>query len=60
MTNDDYKRVVATFPWRHEVQRTTKGALIKLLDKNGDEVPLTDLMHFMEFITGRIANKGGA
>ena len=60
MTDTDYKRVVATMPWRHEVTRTKSGALIKLIDRNGNEVPLTDLMYFMEFITGRIANKNGA
>ena len=61
MNNEEYERLKATMPWRHEVHKNGKGALIKLLDKDGQEVPLISLVHFMEFITGKIAqprNKG--
>lgn len=57
MNPDNYAALKATMPWRHEITPTTKGGNIRLLDKDGNEVPLISLVVFMEYITGKIASR---
>lgn len=57
MSPDEYAALKVTMPWRHEITPTAKGGNIRLLDKNGNEVPLISMVAFMEYITGKIASR---
>ncbi len=45
-----------TFPWRTEVQQVGAiGGLVKMFDRNGNEVPIFDMTGFLEVVTLKMA-----
>ena len=56
MTAKQLEAIKATFPWRTEVVQTHAiGGLVKLIDRNGDEVPIFDMTGFLEVVTQKMA-----
>lgn len=57
MTDEDYQAIRATFPWRR-MKVTTPGSNIqtfRVVDKNGSEVPIFDMIGILELLTGKLA-----
>lgn len=54
MTEAEYQALKATMPWTHKIVGGGFGGQVYVLDKNGEEVPLFDLIKFTEFITAKI------
>lgn len=56
MTAKQLEAIKATFPWRTEVvQMHPIGGLVKLIDRNGDEVPIFNMTGFLEVVTQKMA-----
>ena len=57
MTDEEYQAIRATFPWRR-MKTATPGSNIqtfKVVDKNGNEVPIFDMIGILELLTGKLA-----
>lgn len=54
MTDAEYQALKATMPWTHRVLGGGFGGQVQVLDKNGREVALFDMVKFLEFITAKI------
>lgn len=57
MNQEEFDAIKATFPWREQIIQTTRGGLVRVLDKNGQEVPLFTMTRFLAMITEKLAPK---
>lgn len=51
MTDEQFKQVQSTFPWTTQVIHTGIGGQVRMIDRNGQEVPLFAMTDFLQFIT---------
>lgn len=58
MTAERLEALKQTFPWRTVVQRVgAVGGIVRLFDRNGNEVPIFDMTGFLEVVTLKMAPK---
>lgn len=57
MDDEAYLRITSTMPWTRATKKHNGLVLVELRDKDGNEVPLFDLITFAEMISARIANR---
>lgn len=56
MTKEQLEALKATMPWKHRVLTHPQiGGLVEVIDNRGQEVPLFDMVAFLEVITARLA-----
>lgn len=55
MTDEEFQKAKATFPWSHTVVQNGLGGQVYVLDKSGKEVPLFTMVGVMERLTAHIA-----
>ena len=53
----DLEAVKATFPWQEQVMHSPVGGLVRMVDRNGNEVPLFTMTKFLMVITNHMAAK---
>ena len=54
MTDEQFAALRATMPWREHVTNTARGAVIQIIDRNNQEVPLFAMARFLVYITNRL------
>ena len=54
MTEEQFKAMQATFPWTTQIQPTGAGGLVRMIDRNGQEVGLFAMTDFLQFITRKL------
>lgn len=54
MTDEQFKQLQATFPWTTQILPTGAGGLVRMLDRNGQEVALFAMTDFLQFITRKL------
>jgi len=57
MTDEQYKAIKATFPWKTQVLSTGLGGLVQVLDNQGHEVPIFTMTELLELLTGQLAKE---
>lgn len=57
MNQKEFDAVKDTFPWTEQTFLTTNGAIVRVVDKNGNEVPLFTMTRFLVMITTKLAAK---
>ena len=57
MNQEEFDAIKATFPWRDQIVPTTRGGLVRVIDKNGNEVPIFTMTRFLAMITEKLAAK---
>lgn len=62
MTEPEYQALRLTFPWNQHLttQRGLRGGIVKMLDRNGAEVPLFTMTRFIEYLTNRLQPRAAA
>lgn len=57
MTDEEWQKAKATFPWTHEIEVNGLGGIIRLKDNKGKEVPLQTMVLVMERLTLHISKR---
>lgn len=58
MTPERLEAIKATFPWQTHVQNVGNvGGIVKVIDRNGNEVPIFDMTDFLGVVTLKMAPK---
>jgi len=57
VTEEAFLAAKATFPWTEHVVTNGRHTIIKLIDRNGQEVPLFTMTAFLTMITAKLASK---
>jgi hypothetical protein len=57
MTDEQFKQLQATFPWTHTVRPSGLGGHVQVINRFGQEVPLFDMIAFLEMITRKLEAK---
>jgi len=60
MTQEELDAITSTFPWTEQRVITPHGGLIRMLDKNGNEVSLLAMTAFLQFISRKVAKNAEA
>lgn len=56
MTKEQLEALKATMPWKHRVLTHPQlGGLVQVINNRGEEVPMFDMLAFLEVITARVA-----
>lgn len=56
MTDEQYQAIRATFPWRRMKSTApgTQTVTYRIVDKNGNDVPIFDMIGLLEMLTGKL------
>lgn len=54
MSEEDFKKLQATFPWTTRVLPTGAGGLVQMIDRNGQEVPLFAMTDLLQVLTRKL------
>ena len=54
MTEEDYKKLQTTFPWTTQIMHAPVGGLVRMVDRNGQEVPLFAMTDLLQMITRKL------
>lgn len=54
MDQKEFEEIKATFPWTEQVFPTGLGGIVRVVDKNGVEVPIFTMTKFLEMITRKL------
>lgn len=55
MNKEHFEQLRATFPWKHRViPHPQMGGLIQVINNRGQEVPLMDMVAFLDYISERL------
>lgn len=57
MTQTEFEKIKATFPWTERTFQTRSSCVVQVIDRNGNEVPLFVMTAFLEVITHKLALK---
>ncbi len=57
MNQTEFDEVKKTFPWTEQVMLVGPGGLVRLIDVNGNEVPIFKMTKFLELITRKLTVK---
>jgi hypothetical protein len=57
MSDEEFKALQATFPWTHVVHPSGLGGHVRVLNRHGQEVPIFDMIAFLELITRKLEPK---
>ena len=58
MTKEQFEALKATMPWTHQVTGHPQiGGLVRVINNQGQEVDLFDMMHVLEIITAKLAKQ---
>lgn len=59
MNQDEFNRLRTGFPWREVIHAGPRGmpATVRVLDRNGQDIPLLTLVEFSKFMTAKLAAK---
>lgn len=57
MTEEQFQHAKSTFPWTQHLLTTPhkQGGIVRVMDKNGQEVPLFNMIAVVQHLTARIA-----
>lgn len=54
MSDEQYKALKATFPWTTQILPTGAGGLVRMIDRNGQEVSLFAMTDLLQFLTRKL------
>lgn len=54
MTDEDFKKLQQTFPWTTQVIPSGMGGLVRMVDRNGHEVPLFAMTDLLQLLTRKL------
>jgi hypothetical protein len=57
MDQVEFEALKATFPWTEQTFITGVGGIIRVIDRNGNEVPIHTMTRFIEMITKKLSTK---
>ena len=57
MTEEQFKLLQAPFPWTHPIRPSGLGGHVQVLNRFGQEVPMFDMIAFLEMITRKLEAK---
>ena len=57
MNKVELEAAKATMPWRQERLFTPTGCVVRLIDKNGNEVPITTMADFVCLVSERFGSE---
>jgi hypothetical protein len=54
MSDEQFKELQSTFPWTTEVTASGIGGLVRMIDRNGQEVPLFAMTDLLQMLTRKL------
>lgn len=55
MTEDQLRALKLTMPWQEQLFHTPAGGLLRVIDRNGNEVDMFTMVAFVKLITEKLA-----
>lgn len=60
MTEQDFKAIKATFPWKTRVVPAPIGGLVQIINCHGQEVPIFTMTELLEVLTNQMSKERAA
>ena len=57
MTDEQFKALKNTFPWKTRVARSGLGGLVQVIDNTGQEVPIFTMTSLLELLTEQLSKE---
>lgn len=54
MSDEEFKKLQATFPWTTQVVPSGIGGLVRMIDRNGQEVPIFAMTDLLQMLTRKL------
>lgn len=54
MSDEDFKKLQQTFPWTTQISHAPIGGLVRMVDRNGHEVPLFAMTDLLQLLTRKL------
>lgn len=54
MTDEEFKKLQTTFPWTTQILHSPVAGLVRMIDRNGQEVPLFAMTDVLQLLTRKL------